>query len=30
VVEQQIQWNGYGIWHDVTTTTENGHPVPLP
>jgi hypothetical protein len=30
VVEQQVQWNGAGIWHDVTTTTENGQPVPLP
>ncbi|MEA2612498.1 MAG: hypothetical protein QOI52_457 [Chloroflexota bacterium] len=30
VVEQQIQWDGYGLRHDVTTTTENGQPVPLP
>jgi hypothetical protein len=30
VVEQQIEWNGFGLRHDLTTTTENGQPVPLP
>jgi hypothetical protein len=30
VVEQQIEWNGDGFWHDARTTTENDQPMVLP